>query len=137
MTELALIDTSVAVPLIVADHENHLLFTEQTEGIELGLSGHAAFETYSVLTRLPPPVRRNPETVGRILRTNFPRSVFLSAERAAGLLEELPPASVSGGSVYDALVGAAAAEAGLRLLSGDHRAAETYRQLNVEFELLT
>jgi len=53
-----LVDTSVAVALMVSDHKHHEAVT--LAGVRLGLSGHAAFETFSVLTRLPPPLRRTP-----------------------------------------------------------------------------
>ena len=132
-----LVDTSVAVPLVVADHDQHEAISEHVSGAHLGLSGHAAFETYSVLTRLPSPLRRNPRTVNKILAASFPGSVFLSPERAAALLRELPGSNISGGAVYDALVGAAAVEAGLRLLSSDRRAVDTYRLLDVDVELLS
>ncbi|MEO8968055.1 MAG: hypothetical protein ABI355_10595 [Solirubrobacteraceae bacterium] len=45
-------------------------------------------------------------------------------------------AGVAGGAVYDALVGAAAREHDLPLVTRDQRAAETYRALAVRFELL-
>ena len=49
-----LVDTSVAVALTVADHEHHVATFEALGDRRLGLAGHAAFETFSVLTRLPP-----------------------------------------------------------------------------------
>jgi predicted nucleic acid-binding protein len=49
-----LLDTSVAVAYLVADHAQHEVVTDRVEGAELGLAGHTAFEVYSVLTRLPP-----------------------------------------------------------------------------------
>lgn len=137
MSKELLVDTSVAVPLVVADHDHHEAVSKYVAGADLGLAGHAAFETYSVLTRLPSPLRRDPRTVNRILSSGFPRSVFLSPERTATLLRELSESGISGGAVYDALVGAAAVEAGLRLLSSDRRAADTYRLLNVDIEFLS
>ena len=129
MSELVLVDTSsVAVPLAVAEHEHHEAFSERVAHCEVGLSGHAAFETFSVLTRLPAPLRRSPATVGRIIGSSFPKSVFLSPEGARSLLPVLARGSIAGGAIYDALVGAAAAEAGIRLLSGDRRAADTFAQ---------
>ena len=136
MSSVALVDTSVAVPLVVADHEHHQLFSDYVGRRDIGLAGHAAFETFSMLTRLPPPLRRTPATVGRILASSFPRTVFLSPDGARSLVEDLRSTTIAGGAIYDALVGAAAAEAGIRLLSGDRRAAEVYKLLDVEFELL-
>ena len=106
-------------------------------GRRLGLSGHAAFETFSVLTRLPTPARRSPATVARLLAEAFPETRFLSAQAAASLLAALGSAVIAGGAVYDALVGACAVEHGLELATRDRRALETYRALDVRVELLT
>ena len=75
----ALVDTSVAVALVVADHEFHSHVIESVRGLTLGLAGHAAFETYSVLTRMPAPIRRPPAVVADLLRRNFLASRFLGA----------------------------------------------------------
>lgn len=132
-----LVDTSVAVALTVADHEHHESAFERLEGKRLGLAGHAAFETFSVLTRLPAPARRTPATVARLLTESFPHSRFLSADGSRSLCERLDSMGIAGGSVYDALVGAAAAEHGLTLVTRDRRALETYRALEVEVEFLS
>ncbi|MDN5751068.1 MAG: type II toxin-antitoxin system VapC family toxin [Pseudonocardia sp.] len=127
-----LVDTSVAVALSVADHEGRAASRAVVEGRRIGLAGHAAFETYSVLTRLPAPARRTPAAVTRLLAANFPHTRFLSAERAAEVLALLASAGVSGGSVYDALVGAAAVEHAVPLVTRDRRALGTYRALDVD-----
>lgn len=129
-------DTSVALALTVADHRHHAEVSEAVAGRRLGLAGHASFEAFSVLTRLPGGARRTPATVARLLAANFPHSRFLSAEAAATLLAGLPAAGIAGGSVYDALVGAVAAEHRLPLATRDRRALDTYRALEVEVELL-
>jgi len=131
-----LVDTSVAVAFVVADHEQHQRTIDALGDKRLGLSGHAAFETFSVLTRLPPPARRAPAAVARLLAGNFPDNRFLSAGGAAALLTELAPRGIAGGAVYDALVGAAAAEHGCTLATRDQRALDTYRILDVSVELL-
>ncbi len=132
-----LVDTSIAVALTVADHQHHEATFEALAGRRLGLAGHAAFETFSVLTRLPPPARRTPATVARLLEANFPENRFLGADAAAALLPELHAAGIAGGAVYDALVGASAREHGLPLATRDRRALETYRALDVRVELLS
>jgi predicted nucleic acid-binding protein len=131
-----LIDTSVAVALVVADHEHHLATIGAIGDRRLGLAGHAAFETFSVLTRLPPPARRPPDVVARLLADNFPQNRFLSPDRAAVLIEVLGKAGIAGGSVYDALVAATAIEHGLKLATRDLRALVTYRALGVDVEML-
>lgn len=132
----ALVDTSVAVALVVGDHQQHEATVQALGDRVLGLAGHAAFETFSVLTRLPPPARRSPATVVELITANFPESRFLSPGRAGALLEQLVATGVAGGSVYDALVGSAAAEHGIVLVTRDRRALDTYRALKVEVEFL-
>lgn len=132
-----LVDTSVAVALSVADHELHSIVVDALDGQHLGLSGHAAFETFSVLTRLPPPARRPPMVVARLIRGNFPATRFLSVDATSALLARLAGGEIAGGSVYDALVGAAAVEHRKTLVTLDRRALETYRVLGVEVDLLT
>ncbi len=131
-----LVDTSVAVALVVGDHQHHLATLEAVAGRRLELAGHAAFETFSVLTRLPPPARRTPAAVAELLASDFPHTRFLGAESAAALFDRLPGAGIASGSVYDALVGAAAAEHGLPLATRDRRALDTYRKLQVRVELI-
>lgn len=131
-----LVDTSVAVALTVADHEQHAATFDALRGRQLGLAGHAAFETFSVLTRLPPPARRTPATVARLLAANFSHTKFLGARAAGMLLAELQTIGVSGGAVYDALVGAVAREHDAPLATRDRRALETYRALAVQVEIL-
>src|SRR5260370_41040967 len=131
-----LIDTSVAVALAAAGHEHHQAVRKAIGDRSCGLSGHAAFETFSVLTRLPPPDRRTPHAVARLLAHNFPDSRFLSAQGAEQLHPRLAPLGIARGAVYDALVAATAAECGIPLATRDRRAAETYRALDVNYELI-
>lgn len=133
---ISLLDTSAAIAFLVSDHEAHDDTFAALADRRLGLAGHAAFETYSVLTRLPPPARLTPQSAARLISSNFPYNRFLSSERAAALLTDLPGHAVAGGAVYDALVGAAAREHGLPLVSLDRRAMNTYRALDVDVELL-
>jgi predicted nucleic acid-binding protein len=131
-----LVDTSVAVALAVADHEHHEATMKAVGRRTLGLAGHAAFETFSVLTRLPSPARRGPAAVARLLSTSFPATRFLGARATAALLADLHRAGIAGGAVYDALVGLAAQQAGLPLATRDRRAAATYAALRVDIELI-
>lgn len=132
----ALVDTSVAVALLVEDHELRVAVLEAVGDRRIGLSGHARFETYSVLTRLPTPNRRSPDAVTRLIRDNFPVNWYLSPEATGALLDRLASANISGGSVYDALVAAAALESGLPLLTCDRRALSAYRALEVPCEVI-
>lgn len=129
-------DTSVAVALVVADHEHHRSTVEAVGQRLLGLAGHAAFETFSVLTRLPPPLRLAPASAEEVLAEDFPASRFLGAVAAGQLLRRCALLGIAGGAIYDALIAAVAVEHQLPLASRDRRALETYRALQVEVELL-
>jgi predicted nucleic acid-binding protein len=129
---IVLLDTSAAIALMVEDHSGHRATLAATRGRRLGLAGHAWFEAYSVLTRLPGARRRSPADASRLLATNFPASAFLDGPATAELAGELAELGISGGSVYDALVGAAARLHGRPLLSGDGRARATYDALGVD-----
>src|SRR4051812_39046545 len=131
-----LVDTSVAVALVVSDHRHHDDTHAALEGQRLGLAGHAAFETFSVLTRLPPPARRTAATVARLIAATFPDSLFLGAAAARMLLSEFEPHRIAGGSVYDALVGAVANEHGCTLATRDRRALDIYRALGVRVQVI-
>lgn len=131
-----LLDTSAAIALLVADHEFHAAVVRAAADRQLGLAGHAWFETFSVVTRLPPDRRRSPAQAAHLLHANFPRSTFLTADAAAELATELGRRGIAGGQVYDALVACAARAAGLPMLSIDVRARPTYEALGVKVELL-
>ncbi len=132
-----LVDTSAAVALVVGDHELHEATIDALDGQRLGLAGHAVFETFSVLTRLPPPARRSAAVIVRLLAANFPENRFLSTGGTDALYTRLAGGEFAGGSVYDALVGAAAAEHDVPLATWDRRALDTYRALGVNVQLLT
>ena len=131
---VVLLDTSAAIALVVEDHEAHAATLEAVRGRRLGLAGHAWFETYSVLTRLPPGLRRSPAEVTRLLARNFPASVFLGEAETMDLGRELARLGISGGAVYDAMVGAAARQGRRPLVSRDRRARPTYEALDVKVE---
>jgi predicted nucleic acid-binding protein len=134
--QVALLDTSAAIALVVEDHDAHVATLDAVRGRELGLAGHAWFETYSVLTRLPAGLRRSPADALRLLAGNFPASRFLGEAEAADLGGELAGLGVSGGAVYDALVGAVARQHRLPLVSADARARPVYGALGVDIELI-
>ncbi len=131
------LDTSTAIALVVEDHEAHVATRAAVRGRRLGLAGHAWFETFSVLTRLPADRRRTPADAVRVLATNFPESQFIPETAAAGLGAELARLGIAGGAVYDALVAIAARHHRRPLLSRDRRARPIYDALGVELEVLS
>ena len=134
--DVVLLDTSTAVAFVVEDHVAHAAIFAALEGRRVGLAGHAWFETYSVLTRLPAGLRRSPADAIRLLTNNFPASRFLGEAESAGLGPELAGLGISGGAVYDALVGAAARQHRKLLVSSDARARPVYDGLGVRIELI-
>jgi hypothetical protein len=101
------------------------------------LPAHAAFETYSVLSRLPPPVRATPQDVIRFLRSWFESPYPTLAPGAlAELLHGLPALHISGGATYDALIAAVAAADRAPLATCDRRALVTYRRFGVTLEVI-
>jgi len=134
--EHVLVDTSAALALVQRENPFHLKSMQRLLPCRRGMSGHAAVELLSVLTRLPAPQRLTPATALRLQLANFPDSRFLSATRIGDLFEEFATAGLAGGAVYDGLVGAAAREHRLPLISCDRRAEPTYRTLGVDYEVL-
>jgi predicted nucleic acid-binding protein len=130
-------DTSVLVAGFATWHEGH---ESSVRALNRGvhLIAHTVLETYSVLTRLPPPHRVGPVVV-RTYLTHLSSSDYLTldADSHRGLLGHLADHAVSGGATYDALVAFTAKAAGATLLTRDLRAAKTYKRLQVEFELTT
>jgi len=135
-TTPCLLDTSAAIAFVQPSHAAHAATYPALVGRPKGLAGHAAFETFSVLTRLPPPDRLTPKAARRLIEVNFPHTRFLTPKGSEALMGRLAGSGISGGAVYDALVAAAAAEHGLRLVSRDARAAGTYRAMGADLELL-
>jgi predicted nucleic acid-binding protein len=131
-----LVDTSVAVAMLVADHEANELTLGYVEGIRLGLAGHAWFETYSVLTRLPPGSRLSSDAAQTLMAREFPATRFLDSAACDALRGRLAELGISGGAVYDALVGEAARVHDLPLLTNDHRARRTYEAIGASVRFI-
>lgn len=136
MSEPLAVDTSIAVPLLVDRHPGHGQVTRWARGRTLALSGHAAVEAYSVLTRLPQGLQAPAADVARVIRSRFGRPYLLDVEDAAGLVDVLGDLGVIGGAVYDALVGLAAARHDVGLATQDRRALPTYRAVGARVVLV-
>jgi predicted nucleic acid-binding protein len=128
------VDTSVVVAGFATWHEGHGAAVAAL-GRRPRLPAHVVVESFSVLTRLPPPHRVRPELVSGFLRARFPeRPLLLPTSGHLRLLEEATEAGIVGGAVYDALVAATARHAGATLLSRDRRAMRVYDLLGVSYE---
>jgi predicted nucleic acid-binding protein len=136
MTKL-LVDTSVAIRLLVATHREHRRTVRWRAGRELALCGHALAETYSVLTRLPGSTRVAPGDVPRLLAAQFSAPASLDARTQADLPRLLADGRVAGGAAYDALVALAARRAKATLATCDARALPTYEALGVDVEIVS
>lgn len=130
------VDTSIAVAALDAGHAAHVPCRSVVRQHRPVLAGHTAFETFSVLTRMPGPITVDAPTAASIMARVFPDVVWLDHDSATSLLARLGTVGVVGGSVYDALVGEAARANGYRLLTRDHRARRTYDLLGVDYELV-
>lgn len=129
-------DTSVAVVALDTTHDHHAWCLELIRRRRPALAGHAAIETFSVLTRLPAPTRLSAESARRVIVHNLPTSCPSPPESPLEVLGRFADVGVVGGSVYDGLVAIAADNAGRILLTRDERAERTYRRLKVEYELV-
>lgn len=130
------VDTSVVVAAFASWHERH---DQAREVLDRGarLIEHCALETYSVLTRLPPPHRATGVVVRDFIRARF-REPFLRLTESAykSFVLALPDHEVTGGAAYDALVAATAAGCKAELVTCDRRAASLYESYGVRTHYL-
>jgi predicted nucleic acid-binding protein len=131
------VDTSVAVPAALPWHVAHGAVRSALPREKTPVIAQVALETYSVLTRLPPP-QRVPAAVAREYLNGaftFPPLVLAPASYAA-LLDLVATEGIAGGAVYDAIVAATAVEVGAMLLTRDRRAVAIYRLLGTSHRLI-
>jgi hypothetical protein len=129
-------DTSFAIAALDEAHEAHAICRKVARARRPALAGHASFETFSVLTRLPGVAAVAPMTAGELLDRAFPERSWLTPKQHDALLRRLPQLGVTGGMVYDALVGESARLAARTLLTRDRRAQRTYEAIGVRFEFV-
>jgi predicted nucleic acid-binding protein len=129
-------DTSVAVAAFASWHEaNARARAALSDGASL--IAHCALETYSVLTRLPPPHRAPGQLVQQFLETQFSSPyLVLRAREQRRLTARLVELGIEGGAVYDALIGLTAASADATLISCDVRASRVYERCGVRVRLV-
>lgn len=133
---MSAVDTSVVVAAFASWHEHH---DRARMALDDGarLIDHCALETYSVLTRLPPPHRSTGEVVRDFLRLRFIEAhLRLDARRYREFVLGLPERGITGGAAYDALVAATARAHSVDLITCDRRAARTYESFGVDVVFL-
>jgi predicted nucleic acid-binding protein len=129
-------DTSLVVAAFASWHESHDAARRALDG-GLRLIEHCALETYSVLTRLPPPHRTAGEVVRDFLSARFPQPYLRLSERQyKEFVMLLAEHGIAGGAAYDALVAATAAGCGARLVTCDRRALPVYERYGIESQFL-
>jgi predicted nucleic acid-binding protein len=130
------VDTSVVVAAFASWHEGHAAATAALAR-RPSIPAHVLLETYSVLTRLPPPHRAAPGIVVAFLAERFPGvPIALPRTGHLELVELASTLGIAGGSIHDALIAATAKHAGARLLTRDQRAAATYARIGVRYQIL-
>lgn len=128
-------DTSLVIAAFASWHESHEVARRALDG-GLRLIEHCALETYSVLTRLPPPHRTSGEVVREFLTARFPEPwLRMSEEAYRGFFLALPERGVTGGAAYDALVAATAAGCDAELVTCDRRALPVYERYGLRVQL--
>jgi predicted nucleic acid-binding protein len=133
---LIAIDTSVAVAAFASWHEAHAA-SSAVLARRPRLPFHVLLETFSVLTRLPPPHRVPANVAREFLAQRFPAALLvLPAQEQRGLIDLAVRAGFSGGAIYDALVAATALHSNAVLVTRDRRAVIVYDAVGVRFELL-
>jgi predicted nucleic acid-binding protein len=128
-------DTSLVVAAFASWHERHEAARRALDG-GVRLIEHCALETYSVLTRLPPPHRSPGSVVRDFIRTRFPEPFLrLTGQAYKDFILKLPE-HVIGGAAYDALVAATAVGCRAELVTCDRRAAAVYEKYGVRTKFL-
>ena len=130
------VDSSVVIAAFATWHEHHSVARKAMTG-RPRLVAHAAVESYSVLTRLPPPHRAHPSIVHTFITDRFTEPFLTLSETGyQELLATVAAGRILGGPAYDALIAFTAAEHQATLLSLDQRAAATYEAVGVMVEPL-
>jgi predicted nucleic acid-binding protein len=128
-------DTSLVVAAFASWHEHHEVARPVLDA-GVRLIEHCALETYSVLTRLPPPHRCAGVVVRDFIRARFLQPFLrLDVAKYREFVMQLPERDISGGA-YDALVAATAAGCGADLVTCDRRAATVYESYGVRTTFL-
>ncbi len=130
------VDTSVAIAALDAGHAAHRSCARAVRSRRPALAGHAAWECFAVLTRMPGQLTVDAPTAADVIARTFPEVVWLSPKATTALHARLRTLGIVGGAVYDALVGEAARTNHRRLLTRDLRARRTYDLIGVDYQVI-
>ena len=134
---MTVVDTSVVVAAITASDGDVLSRCRTALDASPSPVAHVFIESFSVLTRLPPPWRLSPAAAHAFLSSAFSDPpIALSSRGYSCVIRTMAGDGAAGGRVYDAVVARTACEAGQVLLTRDVRAAQTYGLMEAEFVLL-
>jgi predicted nucleic acid-binding protein len=114
------LDTSIVVASLCSWHPHHAEANKSIEALlhkepPLILPAQVLMESFSVLTRLPPPHRVSPAVAFKSLRDSFQplaAVVSLGAESCWRELERAASSAIMGGMIHDAIIARCAQEAG-------------------------
>ena len=130
------VDSSVVVAAFATWHEHHAI-ARKAMASQPRLIAHAAIESYSVLTRLPPPHRAHPAIVHAFITERFTEPFLAPSETSyQELLATIAARQIIGGPAYDALIAFTAVEHQATLLTLDQRATPTYEAVGAAVEQL-
>lgn len=131
------VDTSVVVAAFAAWHERHAEAVAAL-GARPRVAAHTLLESYSVLTRLPAPLRMPAATVRHFLGREFsdPVRLTLAPDQQRALVDRFAGLGIEGGAVYDALIAVTAGAADATLLTLDRRALAVYGRTGAEARLI-
>ena len=128
-----MLDTNCMIAAVSRAHPRHTEAADEynvrlDRGESLILAAHSLAEAYSVLTRIPVPLRLSARQAATVLETSFlnrGQVVSLDGPEYVALLQSLPSRGVTGGLVYDAIIAACARK-------GDADVFLTFNQRHIE-----
>jgi predicted nucleic acid-binding protein len=130
-------DSSVLIPALASFHTAHEPSLAALSLEKPRLIAHVAFETVSVLTRMPDGQRVDSATAMAALERTFPEPwLALDATRQRSCLKRACAAGIRGGALYDALIAATALRHGVTLISADRRAGSSYEGMGASVSFL-
>jgi predicted nucleic acid-binding protein len=114
------VDSNVIIAALLSWHEHHhaaheMLSVALSENNELVVPLQSLIESYSVMTRLPPPHRVSSEDAVGALKGTFKRRARITSLDSRNVwtwLAQIASDRITGGRVYDGLIATSAINAG-------------------------